>query len=43
MAKQLDVKFDRDYYFNLDKRLDIDRQCNAFAATELSDLDIFYR
>jgi hypothetical protein len=42
MAKQIDEKFDRDYYFDLNKRLDIDRRCNEYAAAELSDLDIFY-
>jgi hypothetical protein len=42
MAKQLDVKFDRDYYFDISKRLDTDRRCNQYAATELADLDIFY-
>ena len=42
MAKQLDVKFDRDYYFDPNKRLDTDRCCNEYAATELADLDIFY-
>ena len=42
MAKQLNISFDHDYYFNLGKRLEIDRQCNRYAAEELSDLDIFY-
>lgn len=42
MAKQLDVKFDRDYYFDPNKRLDTDRRCNEFAAREIADLDIFY-
>lgn len=42
MAKQLKVAFDRDYYFDLEKRYEIDRLCNKYAAEELSDLDIFY-
>jgi hypothetical protein len=42
MAKQLNVTFDRDYYFDLDKRYEIDRQCNEYASSELADLDIFY-
>ncbi len=42
MAEKLNVSFDRDYYFDLDKRLKTDRLCNEYAATELADLDIFY-
>jgi len=42
MAEQLGVSFARDYYFDPDKRYEIDRRCNEYAATELADLDIFY-
>ncbi len=42
MSKQLNVAFDRDYYFDLEKRHEIDCRCNDYANTELSDLDIFY-
>jgi hypothetical protein len=42
MARQLDVAFDRDYYFDLKKRHDTDVRCNEYARAELADLDIFY-
>ena len=42
LSKALDVRFDRDYYFDLNKRYEVDRLCNEYAAKELSDLDIFY-
>ena len=42
LARHLNVTFDRDYYFDLDKRFEIDRQCQDYAARELSDLDVFY-
>jgi hypothetical protein len=42
MAKQLNVTFDSDYYFDPQKRHDVDCRCNQYAATELADLDIFY-
>ncbi len=42
MNRALDVAFDRQYYFDLQKRLEIDRRCNAYAGTELADLNIFY-
>lgn len=42
MSKQLGVKFDRHYYFDIKQRIETDRRCNTYAATELSDLDIFY-
>jgi hypothetical protein len=42
MARHLDVVFDRAYYFDPKKRHDTDLRCNAYAAKELSDLDIFY-
>ncbi len=42
MARALDVAFDRDYYFDLTRRFEIDRRCNEYAKNELTDLDIFY-
>jgi len=42
MARALDVTFDRAYYFDLEKRLQTDRRCNAYARDELTDLNIFY-
>lgn len=42
MAKQLDVAFDRDYYFDLKKRHKTDVRCNEYARAELADLNIFY-
>jgi len=42
MARALDVAFDRAYYFDLQRRLEIDRRCNAYARRELADLNIFY-
>ena len=42
MARALDVAFDREYYFDLQKRLEIDRRCNGYARGELADLNIFY-
>ncbi len=32
MARALGVAFDREYYFDLQKRLDIDRRCNEYAS-----------
>ena len=42
LAKKLDVAFDHDYYFNPEKRYEVDRLCNKYAENELADLDIFY-
>jgi len=42
MARALDVAFDREYYFDLRKRLEIDRRCNEYARGDLADLNIFY-
>jgi hypothetical protein len=42
MARAIDVVFDREYYFDLHKRLEIDRRCNDYAGGELADLNIFY-
>ena len=42
LAKQLNIVFNQDYYFDLNKRYEIDRRCNKYAKKELSDLDIFY-
>ncbi len=42
MAKQLEVTFDREYYFNPAKRHQVDQLCNAYTEKELSDLNVFY-
>ena len=42
LARELNVAFDREYYFNLERRYEIDRLSNEYAAKELSDLAIFY-
>ena len=42
LAKKLGVAFDRDYYFNLDKRHEIDLRCNEYAMGDLADLNVFY-
>ena len=42
MAKHIDVVFDRDYYFDLNRRYETDRRCNEYATEKLSDLNIFY-
>lgn len=42
LAKKLNVAFDRDYYFKLDRRHEIDLQCNEYARSDLADLNIFY-
>ena len=42
MAKALGVNFDRDYYFNPDKRYAIDCKCNEYAAAEFPGMRLFY-
>lgn len=42
LARELKVAFDYEYYFYLNKRYEIDRLCNEYAETQLSDLAIFY-
>lgn len=42
MAKALGVRFDRDYYFNPEKRYAIDCKCNEYAAAEFPDMHLFY-
>ncbi len=42
MSRALDVAFDREYYFDLQKRIEVDRRCNEYARSELADLNIFY-
>jgi hypothetical protein len=42
MARTLDVVFDRDYYFDLARRFEIDCRCNEYARDALADLNIFY-
>lgn len=42
MAKALGVKFDRDYYFDPDKRYAIDCKCNKYAAAQFPGMRLFY-
>jgi hypothetical protein len=42
MAQALGVKFDRDYYFDKDKRYSVDCRCNEYAAEKFPDMRIFY-
>jgi hypothetical protein len=42
MAKALGVKFDRDYYFDPDRRYAIDCKCNEYAAAEFPGMRLFY-
>jgi len=42
LAKALGVKFDRDYYFDPDKRYAIDCRCNRYAAERFPDMRLFY-
>lgn len=42
LAQHLQVAFDRDYYFDLDRRHAIDVQCNRYVARNLPELDVFY-
>jgi len=42
MAKALSVKFDRDYYFNPEKRYAIDCKCNEYAAAQFPGMRLFY-
>lgn len=42
MAKALGVSFDRDYYFNPDRRYAIDCKCNEYAAAHFPGMRLFY-
>jgi hypothetical protein len=42
MAKALGVSFDRDYYFDPDRRYAIDCKCNEYAATQFPGMRLFY-
>ena len=42
MAKALGVKFDRDYYFDPDRRYAIDCECNEYAAAQFPWMRLFY-
>ncbi len=42
MAKALDVSFDRDYYFDPDKRCAVDSLCNEYASEHFGDMRLFY-
>jgi hypothetical protein len=42
MAKVLGVTFDRNYYFDPDRRYDIDCRCNEYAAKQFPGMRVFY-
>ena len=42
MARALGVRFDRDYYFDPDKRYAIDSKCNEYAAAQFPGMRLFY-
>ena len=42
LAKELSISFDRDYYFDLNKRYEVDGLCHKYIREQLYDLDIFY-
>ena len=42
LAEALGVKFDRDYYFDKDKRYSIDCRCNEYAMKQFPDMRLFY-
>lgn len=42
MAKALGIVFDRDYYFDPNRRYAVDCQCNEYAATRFPDMRLFY-
>lgn len=42
MAKAMGVRFDRDYYFDPDRRYAIDCKCNEYATAQFSGMRLFY-
>jgi hypothetical protein len=42
MAKAIGVSFDRDYYFNPDRRYAVDCKCNEYAAVQFPGMRLFY-
>jgi hypothetical protein len=42
MAKALGAKFDRDYYFDPDRRYVIDCECNEYATAQFPGMRLFY-
>ncbi len=42
LAREMNISFDREYYFDVRKRHATDVACNAYVARVLSDLDVFY-
>ncbi|MBN2132126.1 MAG: hypothetical protein JW741_21675, partial [Sedimentisphaerales bacterium] len=42
MHEALGVAFDRDYYFDPDKRHAVDCRCNAYAAETFPGMGLFY-
>lgn len=42
MAKELGVKFNREYYFDLKRRHEVDCQCNKYAEEKFEGMKVFY-
>ena len=42
LARELGVAFDRDYYFDVERRHATDVRCNQYVTQTLGDLDVFY-
>ena len=42
MAGALGVSFDRDYYFDPDRRYAVDCKCNEYAAAQFPGMHLFY-
>lgn len=42
MAKQVKVSFDREYYFNPQKRHQVDQTCNIYAKDILAEFNVFF-
>lgn len=42
LAEALGVTFDRDYYFDLGRRQEVDTRCHHYVADALADLDVLY-
>ncbi len=42
LAKELGAAFDRDYYFNPERRYEIDSRCNEYVLKKFGDIGVFY-
>jgi hypothetical protein len=42
IAKALGVRFNRDYYFDPDRRYTVDCECNEYAAAQFPSMRLFY-